>query len=222
MNFLKKLPITFTGELHKIRLINFSVSESEVEPFVPVGLEAVLIEGKAVISMVNVQLRNMKMKTSMSPFKFNYRHVGFRLLVKDADGAINRSIFFIRSFTDKPLMTFGGRILTDYRLENAKFSESDDDFTMTQGNKFLSYSVDKNEPPDNHELKKIIQVLDRAYSICEGKIRVVQIQREKWPLESIRVKNFQTNFFESAKLLGGFMVNEVIHYTWLPPQFLDK
>jgi len=81
----------------------------------------------------------------------------------------------------------------------------------------FSYRHDKPTSP-NPNLKETIRVIDRAYSVLDNKVRVTQIQREKWPIEWITVPRFETNFFTSARLEGAFSVNEIINYQWLPPQ----
>ena len=57
MNILKKLPISFKGELHHIQLINFSIDADEVASFIPKEIKIGRINGRAMISMVNVELR---------------------------------------------------------------------------------------------------------------------------------------------------------------------
>ncbi len=59
MQLLKKLPIRYTGELHEVKLINFSVDKSEVESLVPWNLVVRDFGGRAMISMVDVDLRHM-------------------------------------------------------------------------------------------------------------------------------------------------------------------
>ena len=83
MSFLKKLPISFTGELHHIQLVNFSVEREEIETQIPEEIKVRLINGRAMISMVNVELKRMHPVFLSAAIKFNYRHVAFRLLVDD-------------------------------------------------------------------------------------------------------------------------------------------
>src|SRR5437762_11296068 len=110
MNFLKKLPISFKGELHNIQLINFSIEADEVAPFIPDEIKIRLINSKAMISMVKVELKRMHPTFVPTAMQFNYRHIAFRLLVDDSklNNGKCKGVFFFRSFTDKPLVVFGG------------------------------------------------------------------------------------------------------------------
>lgn len=209
------------GELHNVKLVNFSVDKREVEPFVPRGIKVRDVNGRAMISMVNVLLKNMHPSFVHPSLNFSYRHVAFRLLVDDSElnGGESKGIYFFRSFTDRPLIVWGGTLFTDYNLENAHIRNVDNLLELRQGNKFLTYALDDTAVmEENEELYHTIGSIDRAYSILGDDLRMVQIQREKWPIQPVDCYHFQTNFFETAKLEGAFRVNEVIHYQWLPPK----
>jgi hypothetical protein len=51
-----------------------------------------------------------------------------------------------------------------------------------------------------------------------GVIYKTQIARERWPLRPVNCGSFRTNFFQTARLEGAFVVDEPIPYQWLPPQ----
>jgi len=225
MSFLKKIPIKYLGELHDVRLINFSVDITEVKDKVPSPIKVRDFKGRALFSMVDVQLKNMRPSFIPSVFHFDYRHVGFRLLVEDAsyNAGINKGLFFFRSFTDKSLIVAGGKLFTDYNLESANISETGQGVEVTQGNNWIQYSIGDpllNSSEEIQELKRTVGALDRAYSLHGGTLRVTQIQREKWPIQAVACSDFSTSFFESAKLEGAFRVFETIYYQWLPPKSL--
>lgn len=171
--------------------------------------------------MVNVMLTHMHPTFLPASLHFNYRHIGFRLLVEDAqwNEGINKGIYFIKSFTDNPFIVQGGKLFTDYHLEKAQIICTDQLLTLKQQDRFLTYALDENVPTQTDpKLKESIQTIDRAYSILGGQIRKTQIQREKWPIEWVNCYHFQTNFFKTARFEGAFQVNETIYYEWEPPQ----
>jgi uncharacterized protein YqjF (DUF2071 family) len=226
MNLLKKIPIRYIGELHDVRLINFTVDISEVKDHVPVQIKVRDFGGRAMISMVDVKLRNMHPSFLPSALHFNYRHVAFRLLVEDASHnlGVNKGIYFYRSFTDKPLIVAGGKLFTDYNLEYAQISEHNGIVEIKQENKIIKYCVENtplSKTENVKELYKTIGALDRAYSLLGNTVRVTQIQREKWPIQEIKCKEFRNDFFETARLEGVFKVFETIYYQWLPPKSLE-
>ncbi len=219
MNFLKRLPIHYKGELHDVRLVNFSVSIEEVAGMVPAGIKVRDFNGRAMISMVDVKLSDMRPVPYPFP-GFSYRHVAFRLLVDDSqyNGGSAKGIFFLRSFTDKPLIVLGGRLMTDYNLERAMISEIDDEVTITQGANRVRYSLDGASTLMNEMLHDTIGALDRAYAVLGDSIRVTQIQRERWPIQLVDCNVFENTFFKTARFEGAFRVPETIYYHWLPPK----
>jgi uncharacterized protein YqjF (DUF2071 family) len=227
MSFLKRIPIKYVGELHDVRLINFSVDINEVKSKVPSEIKVRDFNGRAMISMVDVQLKNMRPGFLPKLIHFDYRHLAFRLLVEDAalNEGVNKGIYFYRSFTDQKLIVAGGSMFTDYNLEQARISDKEGLVEVRQGNQFIRYKVGEAPViPDEkfQTLKATIGALDRAYSFLDGQTRLTQIQREKWPIQAVDCPLFENTFFQSARLEGAFRVFETIYYTWLPPKIVGK
>lgn len=219
MKLLKQIPITYKGELHDVKLVNFSVNMEEVLPLVPAGIKVRDFDGKAIISMVNVKLRNMRPTGLPKALSFDYQHIAFRLLVEDGplNEGENKGIFFLKSFSDKPMVVWSGNLMTNYRLSNAEINEGSS-FNLDQGGRFIRYRLTDKAVPEDKNLKSIIGAIDRAYAIEEGKLMKTLIQRETWPIERVDCTDFKTNFFSSTELLGAFEVKDTIHYQWLAPE----
>ena len=221
---LKTIPITYRGELHDVRLINFSVALDEVMPFVPAGITPRNFNNRAMISMVNVNLKKMHPHFAPACLNFAYRHIGFRLLIND--GAFNngkhKGIYFLKSFTDKPWIVWGGKLFTNYNLETAYIAWTSQHFKLQQVDKFLQYTISSEEANLLPNLKATIGSIDRAYLVEKGNLRMIQIQREKWPLQEIAISDFKTNFFTSARQEGAFRVPETIFYQWLPSKRVQQ
>jgi hypothetical protein len=225
MSLLKKIPITYLGELHDIVLLNFSVDKEEVLPLVPEGIKVRDIHGRALISMVHVSLKRMRPAFMPSFVNFNYRHIAFRLLVDDSrynNGAC-KGIYFLKSFTNKKSIVVGGEMMTDYKLEMAHIETTSNTLDLSQGAQTLHYSIGTNSPGiRNADLLEKVGGLDRAYSVRGKDILITQILREKWPLEEITCREFQTNYFRSARLEACFRVNETIYYQWKPARIITS
>jgi hypothetical protein len=219
MSILKRIPIQYRGELHDVRLINFSVAIEEVAGNVPPGIRIRDFDGRALISIVDVKLRNMR-PVALPFFRFQYRHMAFRLLVDDGEynNGIAKGIFFYRSFTDNPLVVTGGGLFTDYNLGRAHIEECDGEVTLTQGDFRVRYRVGNAPSTDEHPLTTSIATLDRAYSVLGKSLRVTEIQREKWPIQPVECTGFENTFFRTAKFECAFRVFETIYYDWLPPK----
>ena len=221
MSWLKRLPIHYSGELHDVRLINFSVVREEISPKLPASIKLRDFNGRAMISMVDVKLKNMH-PVAFPWVRFNYRHVAFRVLVDDGryNGGVCKGIFFLKSFSDKTLIVVGGNVMTDYNLEAASIAEQNGMVTITQNERYVKYGLDDSEPEEQPVLRNTIGALDRAYSVLRGNLRVTEIQREKWPIRDVNCEVFKNTFFKTARFEGAFRVFETIYYEWLSPKVI--
>lgn len=210
----------FKGELHEVKLINFSVDIDEVLPFVPKSLKVLEDKGRAIISMVDVQLKRMK-PTAFPFMKFGYRHVAFRLLLDDEglnDQGKPKGIYFLKSFSNRSVLNFFGNLISKYNLTNAKVEEYFDAVSLKQNENYVDYALDPYASPEgDDELYQKIHRIDRAYATEQNDIFVTRIARKHWPIEPVKCYHFATNFFKTAKFLGAFRVNDVINYTWNNP-----
>lgn len=219
-----QLPISFYGELHDVHLIQFSVQMDELKNHVPSELPVLEYEpGRALISLVNVDLRSMKPFSRHFPLSFGYRHIAFRLLIDDSGmyGNDSHGIYFLRSFTDHPLVKLGGPLVDFFHFTPAKFTHnrSYTSFRIEQGEHSLSYGIHPGRIAENQQqLKEKIAGIDRAYNIMNGKPVMIHIAREQWPLVPVQTTEFSTVFFKSARLEGSFVVPQTIRYTWEKPK----
>jgi hypothetical protein len=220
MELLKRIPVKYTGELHDVRLINFSVDLNEVCDRVPAKIKIRDFNGRALISMVDVKLRNMHPVFLPEVFNFNYRHIGFRLLVDDSayNNGSCKGIYFLQSFTTDAFIVRGGSLFTDYKLEKATITEDNNVVFLKQQYNFFTYTTGSFVNESDGQLKNIIGGLDRAYSVLGNNLRVTLIQREKWPIKEIECRDFKNTFFTTARFEGAFRLAETIYYNWLPPE----
>jgi hypothetical protein len=218
----------FQGELHDISLINFSVDVREIADRIPVPIRPRLQAGRALISMVDVNLRNMRAKSAWLPFTFHYQHIGFRVLVEDAawnPEKTDKGVYFLDSFTDRPFLIWAGNWMANFHLQNAKLTNYPAGLRLDCGDKFLEYDLcgpNLTPSPQVVELQNKIGAIDRAWAVDGNELQKTQIVREKWPLQPMNCTRFATNFFESARFEGAFRVTESIHYQWLPAETVLK
>lgn len=224
MSFIRNLP--FTGSLHEVHLVNFSIAPGEIVNRLPAPLRPRLIDGRAMISMVDVHLRNMRPGSRWLPFRFDYQHVAFRLLVHDEawteDGQAH-GIYFLDSFTARPLLGILGNLFTDYRFQSARIVDAPTGVNLSCDGKELSYCTAGREgqPSDRlKELQGIVGGIDRAYAVHGNDLLMTRIMRERWPLQALHPVRFHMDFFTSARLEGIFKVTETIHYQWLRPEIV--
>ncbi|MEM9024542.1 MAG: DUF2071 domain-containing protein [Bacteroidota bacterium] len=218
---MKRLPIAYQGELHQVKLINFSVDADEIRERIPAAIPMWTEHGRALISMVNVQLHGMRPAGLPENLGAQYQHIGFRVLVNDAPagGGTNRGIFFLQSFTDKPWVVRLGRQLTNYRLELGAIRDENYLFELQQGDRYLHYAcTDLPVKTPQPELRQTVKAVDRAYATIGRQVFATVIERDGWPLEDLDCYFFETNFFETAQLEGAFRIRTVIPYRWNAPR----
>lgn len=209
----------FTGRLNNVRLINFSVDEQEIIHRIPSGFKALIENGKATISMVDVQLDRMSW-VGFPWFKFAYRHVAFRLLLDDSIWTKEspKGIFFLESFIEHPIFRFLGNLVANFKMSKAEVKEASNTISIYQEDKFLHYSlIPEKDIDNNNELYQKIRRIDRSYALNNNDIQQTEIVREAWPIEPIVCNQFTTNFFQSAELIGAFQVKDPLDYRWLDP-----
>ncbi len=223
MSILKTLPLAFEGNLHEVNLINFSIDPSELEGLVPPEVPVRLFDGRAMISLVNVQLEEMKPTFLPSFLSFNYRHVGFRLLVDDEQftDQASRGIYFIRSFSNRTDIVAAGRQLSNYNLETAEISYKDQALSLKKGQQFLSYKLLPYAPREKREaLREVTKKIDRAYAPGRGGLWMTKVLRISWPIEEVACSQFSTNFFKTARFEAAFRIRNDIRYHWCSPKLV--
>ena len=213
---LRSIPIEFNGRLNKLEIIVFSVPEAELTDRIPNEIVPLLINGRVLFSVVSVRLDRMTAKGL--PIPFSYHHVAVRMCVKDKeynDSQQNKGLYFYKSFSNKPLMTFGGNIFTNYNFEMAEIKAAGSVFEMNSKNTYLKFALDKQ--PREHgspAIYKQIQQLDRAYYVESKKLYVTKITREAWPMRWADCYAFETNLFKDVKLEAAFYIHDTIQYRW--------
>jgi len=219
MDALKTLPIAYTGELHEVQLVAFSVPEEEIRPNLQKGINPLVENGRVLFTMVSVELK--KMKANVFPVGFSYKHIAIRMCLNDH--AFNESnedqgVYFYQSFTDRPSLVAGGKLMTAYNLETAKFKTAGDVFEMKSGDDYLLFAIDKSVPKiGDVDLYNKVQRLDRAYFIARSKLYRTCITRSEWPIKWADCYAFETNLFKDVKKEGAFYIEHPILYKWNPP-----
>ncbi len=223
MRALKKLPITYTGTLHDVRLICFSVPKEEVLPKLPNGIIPIIENGRIMFSLVSVNLTGMQ--ANVMPIPFNYHHVALRMCVADAehnDSGEDQGVYFYQSYTDNYLMVTGGRILTNYNLEQSQIRISDPEYSVKSDQDFLRFAIDISSPKiGSTELYDRVRSLDRAYFVSGKHLYRTRITRSDWPVKWADCYAFETNIFQDVLVEGAFYIDRPIDYKWNKPECIE-
>jgi hypothetical protein len=230
-SFTRTLPLRFQGELHDVELVQFSLDPDEARANLPEPFSPRIVGGRALVSVVNVRLVGMRPRWVPRLLTFGFRHIAIRMMIDDrpfSGTGEERGIFFLRSFTEHPLIAFGADWLSHYRLTRADVhpAGASGGWEICQGDKVLRYRLDEpGERPDGtmfdswEDAEVPVASLDRAYAVDRrGDAWRTVIRRPDWPLVPASVRDFRVDFFESARLEGGFRVAAPVPYVWEAPE----
>jgi hypothetical protein len=211
---LRSIPIEVNGRLNKVEIIVFSVPEAELTNRIPNEIVPLLINGRALFSIVRARLDRMSAKGPPTPPI--YHHVAVRMCVKDKEynrHQQNKGLYFYRSFSNKPFMSFGGNRFTKDDFEMAEINAAGSVFEMNSKDTYIKFALDK-QPPEHvsPEIYDQIQQLDRAYYVESKKLYVTKITREAWPMRWADCYAFETNLFKDVKLEAAFYIHDTIQY----------
>ncbi len=222
MNWLKSLPITYEGLLKDVKVINFSVALDELAPLMPAGLKAMNFEGRAMISLADLQICEMRPKYLPKWLALNYRHVALRVLVerKKAGSGTEPAIYFLKSFCESACLVCGGGFLTDYRLCKAKIKGGNETSIETP-NTFLNYALNsEKDTSDKQDLRRTAR-LNTAYAVHGEDIWQTQIQPDDWPLEPVNCSAFATNLFKDYRLEAAYEVKGTLDFSRSVPSLIN-
>ena len=205
--------------LKDIRLINFFVDEEELLQEMP-ALPLFKINDKPVISLLDVKLFQLQPTFLFKGFQFSYRHIAFRVLIKDdrlhTDG-VNRGIYYLHSFTNNPFIACCGMIFTNFNFRPARIDEDENSFSLHHKRKWLNYKLDfDNDSTKSKGLMQKLMQIDRAYSLNGKGFKFTQVRRNDLPLHPVCCSHFATNFFETSRFIDAYCVSQPLNYEWLP------
>lgn len=218
---LQYLPISFRGILNEVKLVAFSVELDEITPYLPDPLRPLSMGGRALITMVNVKLKEMRPKGLPAQTGFDYQHLAFRLAIDDRHlhNGVSKGIYFLESFADKPWVKMAGNLTSRFRFSPANIKDEGYLCEFQSKDRFFHYAYSTTQPETpNRSLFRLVKRLDRAYAEDLGRVYCTQVLRNKWPIQWGNLYHLETNFFESAKPEGMFTISEPVPYTWKAPQ----
>jgi uncharacterized protein YqjF (DUF2071 family) len=218
--WLKGITLPLVGDLNDIYLIHLSIDPRELTDLVPRCMPLRLVDGRAVMSLVNVRADRFRLSIAPGFAGITYRAVMLRVVVEDGhwntDGQ-PRGIFITNVYLNKSLVNRGFRTFTDQHTTLATIESNGSMLAMRSGDKFLDYELDESHPVTacDPRQQEIAEVLDRAYTMSpSGTVRRISIARDKWPLKQVHVVSWRTNLFETARVECVFKVTETIPYRW--------
>lgn len=214
----------YKGEFHDIHLINFSVDPEEIKDQVPHPLQMRLINGRAMISMMDVQIRNFHPAMVPGILTLNYQHVALRLLIEDSAynwEGVSKGAYTLRSFSEKPGRSF---LTPHYNVEGARFINVARGLDVKAGDNLVSFILYGPDPdPNSHqELAQITRDLDRDYHAdAYGAVKRVKTVRDDWNMQPMLAHNFICSYFKTAQLEAVFNVPSRTPFRFLNEEMVN-
>ncbi len=228
MGVLFTSPLSVHGELHGVKLFNFSLDPNEIVHLIPKPLIPVIHKDRAWVSMVSVYLKKMRPSFFPESLGAAYHHIAFRVLVDcPARDGLQRGIYFLESFCNRPWFVRMGNLFTDYAFSHATIEENHgvggQVLNVDTGRHKVSafWSSAPGEVSPNGVFERVEEVMDlvgplvRAFSVnAKGGVDSVAISRERWPLKPIHCTQFKVDRFKSAHFELALQVQHPINYIW--------
>ncbi len=130
------------AEWKNLILINYEVPKELLEPYVPIGTEIDLWEGKAFVSLVAFMFDKISVFGIPAIGNRSFPEVNLRMYIKrSVDGEDRRAVAFIKEIVPKPLVTKIANIFFKEHYETCKMNNLL--FKPLEGNTEIEYKVFK-------------------------------------------------------------------------------
>lgn len=204
---------TIHGIIERRMLINYIAEPSVIEKILPKPFRPKLFEGKAIVGICLIRLKNIKPKGFPNLIGVNSENGAHRIAVEwEEEGEIREGVFIPRRDTNLKLNTIvGGRIFPGKHYF-AKFN------VIERGNKYhLDFKSSDNttieidaeliDEFDEHSIFKTIEKVSSflekgsvGYSPNGRKIEVLKLETYEWNVKPLKVSNVRSSFFEDKNI----------------------
>ncbi|GAB5465881.1 MAG: DUF2071 domain-containing protein [Candidatus Kapaibacteriales bacterium] len=189
------------AEWRKLALANYTVDKSILEPYVPMGTELDLWEGKCYVSLVGFMFVNTKLLGIKVPFHINFEEVNLRFYVKRYEnGTWKRGVVFIKEIVPKPALTFVANTIYKEHYETMpmkhKWEQRDSsllvDYEWKKLGKWYKFQVETGSEKYKLEEGSETEFITEHYwgyaKVSDTKTNEYQVTHPRW--DTYKVKNF--------------------------------
>lgn len=123
LNFEKKPRTFLKAEWRKLLMINYSVDQSLLTPYLPFGTELDLWNDICYVSLVGFMFKNTRIKGLRIPFHINFEEVNLRFYVRHKfEDGWKRGVVFIKEIVPRPALTFVANTIYNEKYETLPMS----------------------------------------------------------------------------------------------------
>ncbi len=114
-----------TAEWRNLIMVNYTVPEILLKPYLPKGIELDYFEGKCYVSFVAFHFLNTKVKGIGFPFHRNFEEINLRFYVKyKENGLYKRGVVFISELVPKRMITLIAKLIYQEKYEYTPIESS--------------------------------------------------------------------------------------------------
>lgn len=194
-------------------LVNYVAEPEFVEKLLPKPFKPKLYNGKAVVGICLIRLKNIKPKGFPDFVGVNSENGAHRIAVEwEENGMLKEGVFIPRRDTSLKLNTIVGGTIFPGKHYLAKFNvlEADDnyhlDFTSSD-NTQIEIDARITEKLDEKSIFKSIKEVsdffkngDTGYSPNKNSFDGLQLQTYKWEVKPLEVSNVRSSFFDDESI----------------------
>lgn len=207
-----KIP-TIHGYIDRRILINFTADPKSVEKIIPFPFRPKIYNGKAVVGICLIRLKDIKPKGFPDFVGVNSEDGAHRIAVEwDENGETKSGVYIPRRDTSLKLNAFvGGRIfpgkhyLAKFNIQEANgnyhidFKSSDETETSIDATETKVFNV--NSIFENLEnASKFFEDGDLGYSPNKDRFDGLRLKAYKWEVKPLEVSNVKSSFFENEEI----------------------
>jgi len=131
-----------TAEWRNLVVLNYEIAPELLLPFVPLGTELDLFDGKALVSVIAFDFRHTKLFGLLPTFPASrFNELNLRFYVRRREGSdVRRGVVFIKEVVPSRLIATAARLLYGERYECLPLRGSFDSFSQEHGGR-LDYTI---------------------------------------------------------------------------------
>jgi hypothetical protein len=241
----RRLPFAMRTVFQDLLMLTYAVQPDRLAALLPPWVHPYVRDGKSYISIIVGNMRGMRPGALPEFLGTNYYQIVYRAVVRlfDAEGRERPGVFFLRSDSNDPVMSYFGNLLTEFRFHHfhtgaiGLFQRGEEMLVTVQtqdgGGDLVMHLRDDGEagrwPPaegfaDVSEEKQLLVELFHAFAHDAERDVVydLEIERGEWHLSRLQLLDGFSAFFEEgpftaadARPVSHLYIREC-SYVWKP------
>jgi len=187
-------------------LANYAVDPSDLEPYIPEGLELLEWNGDPYVSLVAFDFKRVRVRGIAVPGNTNFPEWNLRFYAREKAGEQRRGVVFIGEIVPKRLVSLGARILynepySTHPIRSA-LTESDvgvafhHELRHPDGRMSIDATLSKaTSTPDEHSQAHFFKEHDWGFGTTRrGRTLVYRVHHPRWSVREVKELRIDADF----------------------------